>query len=589
MDLSRIYRDAVEDVRERIGDEIDPPALQVTEMAGSISRRSADAGTPAIAIDPVDAGRLNRGGLRSVFTAQIHGALTDTVRAEVEEIGDAVPDDYGDTEGAIGEVTVHPVLEDRDALLAYNPTTTELGVAPSALRHVDPVRSHIAPPLSTLLTQAVAHAHHNAPLYDHPGYTAETAYHMSDTDSVGDVDSLRDVFRDARDRFTDEHSIPSGHDLPALFVTHQTAGATDLDDGSIHLDGRLLEVMNHDRLERELQEWLKAFYDDALHAALQDRAPTIRERYAAHDPAVEVEQAYFDDFDDAAAKHRHEDHLIRFDRSKMRYVDPLAQEFRSDATLATADHELTHELDFANNHVTRQYWSTRPAFDGTYKEDFRNAVVEAITTFEQHASGGRQNAEALDVIDDPWSVPFFLRGILAIDDGADPGDLEYDPISITNPYEFGLYTALSVRDAVAQRYGADEADDRARDFLYTVTTSPAGMVGILERTADMRPGPNYLRTLRVYDEMAQETDDIDDLLAPAADSIADDIVALGTDRPGGRGRDLAAADEDRALALFYEGKAVLTVYDHRGAGFPDGPQEMDRLDTEISELQQWYG
>ncbi|MFP4175533.1 MAG: hypothetical protein ACLFSW_07150, partial [Halobacteriales archaeon] len=80
--------------------------------------------------------------------------------------------------------------------------------------------------------------------------------------------------------------------------------------------------------------------------------------------AVDVQEAYFDALDEAAAKLSHTAHRVRFDRSKMRFLDPLERTFRSSGTRSTADHELTHELDFANNPVTRQYWSTKPAFDG---------------------------------------------------------------------------------------------------------------------------------------------------------------------------------------------------------------------------------
>lgn len=579
MDLSRIYREAVRDIQRWIGDDFEPPDLAVTDPEEGASRRQP--GEYLITVSPDVADRGTERNLRSMFTAHIQGTLTDTVEREIGAITAGLPDGY-DPEPAIRSVAIDDGIIP-GALIDHRPGTGELRIASDALQHVDPATGTVEDPLAGALDAAVVHAHHNAPLYDHPGYTMPDPYPMEASGTVDGIDDLAEVFRSARGTFRDDHGIPPEHGMPGISLREQTAGSVDLDAETIRLDPRLLERMNRDRLDLELQEWLKAFYDDGLKEALRNRKPSVRQRYARYDPEMEVRQAYFDDFTDAAAKHSHEDHLIRFDRSKMRYFDPMLQVFRDHGARSTGDHELAHELDFANNPVTRQYWSKRPTFDGKYKEDYRNAVVEAITTFEQYVSGGRQDAAAVDAVEDPWEAPFFLHGLLAIGDRDDPAEAEYDPAGVTNPYEFGLYTALSVKDGFEHRYDEDDALELTRDLLYTVTTTPRGLTGVVERSFDMRPVPNYPRTLRVYDRMARDADDPEQLLATAAGNIADDITSLG----GGSGLD--DADEDRALELFYEGKAVLRSYGRRVGGFGDAPEPMDRLDAGVTELQQRYG
>lgn len=581
MDIRRIYAQAEADVQGWLGTEFAAPDLRLDPSLPDVSRRDPEAYT--VAVDPDAVSHGTDRNLRSLFIAHITGSLTDIITETLAAHETVLPDGYLDTGFSLDTVDMDASLPD-GALIGHKPGWSTLSVAPPALKYVDPDAGAVDEPLATLLEQAVVHAHHSLPLHAHPGYLSDEPYTVAAPDRVGAVHALAPIRGAAQRAFRGMYGIPEGRDLPSVTTAERTGGGVDLDAGTVELDARLLDRMHPGRLERELIEWYKAFHDDALIATLQDRSPAMAERYAAYDPAVDVEEAYFEKLEDAAAKHRHADHRVRFDRSKMPRFDPLARSFRDEDTAATGDHELVHELDFANNPVTRQYWANRAAFDGKYHEDFRNAVVEAITTFEQYVSGGRRDSAAAAAVDDPWRVPAFFDGFLAMTDDADPAEVEHDAASITNPYEFGLYTALSIQDGFAHRYGS-RATELTRDFLFTVTTTPDGLKGALERSFDLRPDPNYPRDLRVAGEQAAAADDLDATFVPVADDITADVAELGFHHGAGQ----VPGTRDRALGLYYEGRALMAGYRaHRGMA-DDLPRELQRLDVETRELRRWYG
>lgn len=569
MALDDAYERAVEKVDAMVPRSMPEPGLDVQRGVDDGIRREPQ--NYRLVLDESAVSALDR-ELEVQIENQITRFFADAVRSEVRDISRSLPERYGGV--PLDTVTFDRSLTGDGAVLAHAfPATLRIG--PAALGSIDPAGQEVERPLSTLLTSEVAHAALNADLYGHPGFVREEPYRMDGLDLLHDTGAVREVYGEAREEFREAHDLPDDRAMPGLGILRRRGAATDLDRGTVAVDRDLLPMLDARRTRDEFGHWLKAFHDDGLERALRDRAPAIADRYAAFDPEVRVDEAYFDVLDDGVGKHNHDRHRIRIDTSKIPLFDPFQQRFLEAGARYIGDHELTHDLDFTNSAATRAFWDDRASYDGKYTEDYRNAPVEVITAYEEFRSGGRRGAEAVDVVDAPWDVPHFLRKLPAVRAEAHPDDLEYDPIDMSDPYEFGLFTALNLQ----RGFEAADVDDpvrRTRRELYTRDTSLESMKRLLSRGFARRGIPDYAGIVSGVEHLAEGMD------APMPDALA----GLGEMVAG----ELSEAETgEEALGPVYRGKAVLSVYRHRvEPDWQDAPPALKRLDGAVSDALRDY-
>lgn len=339
-----------------------------------------------------------------------------------------------------------------------------------------------------------------------------------------------------------EESVMDSGDPVGYSIDHEA----DL----IALNTEMLADMNPDLLEEDFRYMLKRYHDLSLEETVRKEVVPYIE--GLRDEAeMQVETVIFDDLEEGVGSYDPEMDVMRVDYSKLREFDPVTGSFEPGEGLTGSGilvHEGTHDLDFTSNQSSLEYLKRISDAD---IDDPRNAVLEAPTTFEVLMAGQEVRTQVLEAFENPGeNLKFFARYPPESDGSISD--------SINDPYNMGLFTALSIHTEMMERHGVEKGTRYTRDVLYGNNWDLDDMMEVMETTYGMRDVANVPYHIREVGEILDEGVD-------AAAEEAERLSDVETEEEALRARILITEFEDRQ-------------------GFGNAPDALDELDEEAVDI-----
>lgn len=258
----------------------------------------------------------------------------------------------------------------------------------------------------------------------------------------------------------------------------------DHENDQIVLNTEIVGDLHPSLLEQDLQYMMKRYHDLSLEEKVRrDVIPYVHS--LKPESEVNVQEVVFAELDDAEGCYNPKHEVMKVDHSRLQDFDPVTGQFRSGfeglSGAVILLHEEVHDRDFSINPDSRNYLNNLTTTD---RNDPRNAVLEAPTTFEVFMAGWDVRDKALQAFENPLENLEFFRNYPA------EGGEDADKDELIYPYNMGLFTALTVHNAMMQERGVHEGTRVTRDILYGNDWDLQQMQGILETTFERREVPN---------------------------------------------------------------------------------------------------
>lgn len=379
---------------------------------------------------------------------------------------------------------------------------------------------------------------------------------------------VRSIYQEAVEDF--QTIFETDFEPPELIIEEPVTEERDSDQSEVgyRIDGlndriilneEILDELQPELLNEDFRYMLKRYHDFSLQRSLENRGfPYVKSLRDQNDLCVE--NVYFANLEDGAADFNEERQRIRVDLSRISDFNPETGFFQSGSGslpgITLKLHELVHDLDFTNNPETRNYSS---AIGSTDIRDPRNAVLEAPTTFEVYIAGWKVRTDAVEAFKNPLENRGFFEGypVSSIEKG--------EKGTIQDPYNMGLFTALTVHSRMMDLHGVEEGTDKTRDILFKNSWDLEEMERVLEGGMEYRDVPNIPRQKKIAHQ-ALESENMEETVDEEAQRILEDIDQ--------------ADNMDQLVELTLQGTELVEKYEQE-RGFYNPPDALWELDAEV--------
>lgn len=562
-DVRDVYEDAVERFRHEKDTTFAAPELEAATSLSGDTALQYNSPSHVMRVEP--AAVSDPGELEEEFIDSFDAAYEQVLDGTTHQLTRELDTEYDCITGQPGEHDIRFSDVKKDYDVAIDPAFGDLIVDEPMRRHVNLKAGAVTDMLRGRIRQQVAHSLlHKDGLHDEPGLKPYWIYSEDDAPVMSEH-GAREAFDEAVEAFQNKYD---GRFEPPELVVAEAPYRWNREENRVTVDARLLPELNHETLKDEFTLTFKTFYDEALHAGLDQAESWVKDLYGLAD-GIEVKEAFFKDLDGSAANYSRSSKIVRLDEKYMDRFNLETGRFETMKPDSSRVHEVEHGRDYQHNPHTGTWRSERYGTgmwweddDKPYKEDIRNVAQEIKTTFVQWLFGhtdGRTNVHR--AVEDPWHMPAFFEGYTDLYGPRDKG-------TVRDPYGFGLFTARSVLHGFVNKHGPETGLDLTLDFLQSVTTTPEGLQGTLERSMDLRDVPNYPRMLLQYRNALEAAD-------PHAPGVREAATTLE--------QQFHAADtEDEYLRAYLQGSALVNAYD---TVYPDAdtPGPLTTLDVRAGE------
>lgn len=160
------------------------------------------------------------------------------------------------------------------------------------------------------------------------------------------------------------------------------------------------------------------------------------------------------------------------------------------------DHEISHAVKNELNpqdRVLSDHVSEKTDSKSEYKHDVNRASIEAISCFEQYLDQEDVNWYELGAVD--AGIPERDALIHVLPQLMSSSRRE-DGLSYDNPYDLGKAVAFTADLALRRENGEEAGRELTRDYLKSITTTPAGLEGTIEKSLEKLGLPNIHEEVR---------------------------------------------------------------------------------------------
>lgn len=272
------------------------------------------------------------------------------------------------------------------------------------------------------------------------------------------------------------------------------------ENNEIVLNNGIITDMHPNLLNNDFRYMLKRYHDLSLEQTVREKVIPYVEKLRP-DTDLELRNAVFADKDQGEGSYSPENGRLEIDYSNLKSFNPKTGIFEPDLEglpgSAILLHEEIHDLDFSVNEFSRKYLNS--VYNTDDVKDPRNAVLEAPTTFEVLMAGWNTREKALNAFNQPTNHTNFFRSYPA-------QEFENNGQGLTDPYNMGLFTALSIHNDMMNNHGLEEGTRKTRDILYDNKWDLSDMEQMLEESFDSRNVPNIPRHRREVIDIIENGD-----------------------------------------------------------------------------------